>query len=394
MKTKQTSLFFGLLISLSFGVSAQTVPTPDHVVILLLENYGYADIIGNTNSPYINSLVSDPNAALFTQSFALSHPSQPNYIMFYSGNNQGVTTDNTPTGTPYTTCNLGANLISHGKTFTAFSEGLPSVGSLTSTSGSYARKHCPWTNWQGSGTNQVPTTVSQKFSSFPTSTTYSALPQVSFVIPNLDDDMHNPTVFTAPTTYSVTAITNGDAWVNANLNSYVQWAKTHNSLLILTFDEDDGSAGVGTNQITTIFIGQMVQGGSYPEHIDHYSVLRTIEDMYGLTYCGASSSSTSITDCWKTTTGINNTEEQHNIVISPNPAENSATISLLNSSKVNASLSVFTISGQAVNVIQNHIKNNSDESFVIDIRILPAGIYYCKVLLADKTITRKLIISK
>src|SRR5579872_6787143 len=154
MKKNYNSLFLCITLLLSLGLRAQTVPTPDHVVILMMENYGYPDIIGNSNAPYINSLATDPNAALFTQSYALSHPSQPNYVMLYSGNNQGITNDNTPSGTPFTTCNLGASLIANGKTFTAFSEGLPSVGSLASTSGSNARKHCPWTNWQGTGTNQ------------------------------------------------------------------------------------------------------------------------------------------------------------------------------------------------------------------------------------------------
>ena len=396
MKKNYNSLFLCITLLLSLGLRAQTVPTPDHVVILMMENYGYPDIIGNSNAPYINSLATDPNAALFTQSYALSHPSQPNYVMLYSGNNQGITNDNTPSGTPFTTCNLGASLIANGKTFTAFSEGLPSVGSLASTSGSYARKHCPWTNWQGTGTNQVPPTVHQKFSSFPTSTTYSTLPNVSFVIPNLSDDMHDPTSSTAPSTYSVTAITNGDAWVSANLNSYVQWAKTHNSLLILTFDEDDGSIGVGTNQITTIFIGQMVQGGQYSEHIDHYRVLRTIEDMYGITnYCGNSATSTPITDCWKSTTSISSEAFSEDIEIYPNPTPGSAIISFENKNNQKADLAIYTISGQLVNIDQKKISVIAKkESFIVDTGKLTDGVYYCKLTLGEKVITKKLIVSK
>jgi PKD repeat protein len=260
----------------------------------MLENYGYSNIIGNSNAPHINALVSDPNAALFTQSFALAHPSQPNYIRLFSGNHQGITTDAISTSTPFSTCNLGASLISSGHTFAGYSEDLPSVGSLATTSGSYARKHCPWTNWQGTGTNRLPASVGQKFSSFPISSAYSTLPTVSFVIPNLNDDMHNPT-FPTPN-YSVTAISNGDTWVYNNLTNYINWAKANNSLLILTFDEDDGGS---PNKITTIFIGQMVQGGSYSTPINHYNLLRTIEDMYSLPHCDSSAYVAPITNVWK-----------------------------------------------------------------------------------------------
>jgi hypothetical protein len=90
-------------------------------------------------------------------------------------------------------------------------------------------------------------------------------------------------------------IATGDTWLQNHLDAYAQWATTHNSLLIVTFDEDDGSGG---NNIATLFYGQPVKQGTYTEHIDHFDVLRTIEDMYGLSYAGAAASATPITDCW------------------------------------------------------------------------------------------------
>jgi hypothetical protein len=88
----------------------------------------------------------------------------------------------------------------------------------------------------------------------------------------------------------------GDSWLKNNLSGYVQWAKTHNSLLIVTWDENDGSAG---NQIPTIFVGPMVKTGHYSENINHYNVLRTLEDMYGLSHVGNSATATPISDCWQ-----------------------------------------------------------------------------------------------
>ena len=370
-KTKLCALT--LLAGLSLNTFAQAVPKPDHVVILMLENYSYGDIIGNTNAPYLNSLVSDPDAALFTQSFALTHPSQPNYVMLFSGGNQGIYTDAISSSTPFSTCNLGASLISSGYSFAGYSEGLPSVGSLTSTSGTYARKHCPWTNWQGTGTNQLPGSVGQMFTSFPTTAaTFSTLPTVSFVIPNLDDDMHNPTVYSGGN-YSVTAISNGDTWVQNNMANYIAWAKAHNSLFIVTFDEDDS---FGPNQILTMFIGQMVQAGSYSTSINHYSVLRTLEDMYGLTYCDSSAYANTINFCWKATTGI----EEFRIMnskfkIYPNPVTSMLNIQM----SQDDNLKIAEVEVQ--NTLGETLLHNSEivnQKCTLDVSALQAGIYFIK----------------
>jgi hypothetical protein len=76
----------------------------------------------------------------------------------------------------------------------------------------------------------------------------------------------------------------------------VTWAKTNNSLLIVTFDEDQGTS---TNHIATVFVGPMVKPGQYSEHINHYNVLRTLEAIYGLPYAGKSSSVKTIADVWQ-----------------------------------------------------------------------------------------------
>ena len=67
---------------------ANGVPRPDHVVIVIEENHSYGEIIGSSFAPYINSLAT--RGALFTQSYAITHPSQPNYLDLFSGSNQGV----------------------------------------------------------------------------------------------------------------------------------------------------------------------------------------------------------------------------------------------------------------------------------------------------------------
>src|SRR5579859_1102188 len=252
------------------------IAPPDHVVVVMEENHSFSQIIGSSSAPYINSLAQQ--GALFTQSFAVEHPSQPNYLDLFSGSNQGVTDDSCPH--TFSTENLGSELTAAGQSFTGFSENLPSAGSTVCTSGAYARKHSPWINF-----TNIATTANQPFTTFPTD--FSTLPTLSFVIPNLNDDMHDGT------------IAQGDTWLQQHIDSYVQFAKTHNSLLIVTWDEDDNSSN---NQIATIFVGPMVKQGQFSETINHFNVLRTLEDLYGLTHVGSAASATPISDVWKQAT--------------------------------------------------------------------------------------------
>ena len=138
---------------------------------------------------------------------------------------------------------------------------------------------------------------------------FTLLPTVCFVVPNLNNDMHNGS--------DPDRITTGDEWISNNLGGYIQWAKTNNSLFILTFDENDRSPD---NHILTVFTGQRVQAGQYSTRIDHYSVLNTIENMYGLEYLGDSVTHTIITDCWKENSIPSGSNDKTTIdILYPNP---------------------------------------------------------------------------
>jgi acid phosphatase len=257
--------------------AAAGVPRYDHVVLVVEENHSYNEIINGTAAPYIKNTLA-AGGVLFTNSFAIEHPSQPNYIDLFSGSNQAVTSDSCPH--TFTTANEAAQLLAAGDSWSSYSEGLPSVGSTVCTSGAYARKHNPWTNF-----SNVPAADNLPFTSFPSPASFASLPTVSWVIPNLNDDMHDGT------------IAQGDTWLRSRIDAYAQWARNHNSLLIVTWDEDDSSM---SNQIPTILYGAGLTTGRYSERINHYRLLRTIEDMYGLPYAGAASSVTPITDVWST----------------------------------------------------------------------------------------------
>jgi acid phosphatase len=249
------------------------VPEPAHTVVVVMENHSYADIIGNPDAPFINDLAR--RGALFTRSYAITHPSEPNYLALFSGSTQGVSDD----GCPYrfTAPNLAADLIRAGKPFAGYAEDLPGPGSPVCSAGDYARKHVPWADF-----GNVPGSVSLPFTSFPAAA-FARLPSVSFVIPDLCHDMHD---------CSVAA---GDAWLRGNIGPYADWATRHDSLLILTWDEDDGSQA---NHITTIFAGQKVRPGRYAEPTTHYTVLATIEAAYMLPRDARAAAAAPITNIW------------------------------------------------------------------------------------------------
>ncbi len=271
-----------------------TFPKPDHVVIVMEENHGFDQIIGSSSAPYINQLAEE--GALMEDSHGLEHPSQPNYIGLFCGDLMGVPNSSClyKTIRNYTTPNLGSALIAKGYTFSGYSETLPADTFMDCYSGKskltggplYGRKHSPWVNWLGDEVNQLPYSVNKSMEDFPVD--FNDLPTVSFVIPNMDNDMHN-------NTDSMDMIKRGDDWLKAHLGDYIEWAKKNNSLLIFTYDEDDFTP---ENHIPTIFVGAMVKPGKYKDSINHYNVLRTIEKMYDLDKLGYHDRK-AITSIWK-----------------------------------------------------------------------------------------------
>ena len=170
------------------------IPVPDHIVICIMENKAYSQIVNGIFTPHINALKDDPMSATFNQSYGLSHPSQPNYLQLFSGSNQGITNNNLPLQ-HFTTPNLAMELLNVGKTFVSYCEGLPNAGYDGATYIKYARKHNPIANWMGTDSNQVSSALNQPFADFPMD--YAALPTVSLVVPDMNNNMHDGALGTA-----------------------------------------------------------------------------------------------------------------------------------------------------------------------------------------------------
>ncbi|WP_045695989.1 alkaline phosphatase family protein [Streptomyces rubellomurinus] len=267
----------GLWAATATEAQAAGLPTPDHVIVVVMENHSYSQIIGSSSAPYINNTLKAGGANL-TQSYAITHPSEPNYYALFSGSTQGTTDDSCVVVGGFQAPNLASEVLAAGKTWASYNESLPSQGSTTCSSGKYAQKHNPWF-----GFGNVPLNSAMTFAQFPTD--YTTLPKVSFVIPNLCSDMHDCSVST------------GDTWIKNNLGAYAAWAQTHNSLLVMTFDEDNSLSG---NRIPTVFYGAHVTPGSSSSGTyNHYNVLRTLEDLAGTTgHAGNAATASDITGIW------------------------------------------------------------------------------------------------
>ena len=117
MKKKAASL---LLLAAGFAgaLSAQEkdiskgIPRLDHVFVIVMENHGYQQIVGNPNEPYLNNLIQNGKVNLATNYFAVGHPSLTNYLEIVGGSNFGVRSDNAPNwGSKTCTPNLQSGLI-------------------------------------------------------------------------------------------------------------------------------------------------------------------------------------------------------------------------------------------------------------------------------------------
>ena len=269
-----TAVIFAALCLLAAGSHADAaLPRPAHTIVIVEENKTLAQIVGNGSAPFINGLAA--HGALFTDAHGVTHPSLPNYLALFSGltNDNG---DNCPaTGISPNAPNLGSELLAAHLTFGGYAETLPQAGSTVCAAGTYARKHAPWVAF-----DNVPRSLGRPFDELPA---FDALPTLAFLIPDVDDDMHDGT------------IADGDKWLATHLKPLVAWANKNDALIVLTWDEGYDDA----NSIPTIFYGPMVRPGRYPERVDHYNVLRTLEDAYRLPRTGKAATAAPIADCWR-----------------------------------------------------------------------------------------------
>jgi phosphatidylinositol-3-phosphatase len=245
--------------------------TIQHVFVVVMENHSYSQIWNSSSAPYITSLGS--TFARATNYHALTHPSLPNYLDIFGGSNYGITSDCNPSSSCHINAvNLADNLEARGLTWKGYMESMPSPCYLT-TSVNYAPKHNPFIYFDDIRNNparcishDVPyTALASDLASAATT------PNYALITPNLCNDMH------------ACSISTGDTWLKNNLPTLLnsQACTVDKCLLILTWDEDNGRQG---NQVLTIFAGSGAETGGLTSatFYTHFSLLRTVENIFGL----------------------------------------------------------------------------------------------------------------
>lgn len=264
--------------TISSDVDTTPLIHPDHIIFLWLENKGFNTIIGSGSAPFINSLVK--KGTLFTNTYAITHPSYPNYLDFFAGESNGINNDDCIDNSAMTSPNLYTILREAGKSFAWYSEDLPATGSKICIYNDYVEKHNPTTVFAN-----VPDIGNKRFADFPTD--YNQLENVICISPNLVNDMHSGSIYQA------------DKWIKKHLASLADWCTTHNSVFVIYFDESETNED---NRIPVIAVGQQVKA-DYQSGIryDHFSWTKTISAMFSAAdaWTGNLSAAKLVTGCWK-----------------------------------------------------------------------------------------------
>ena len=257
------------------GTSTQP-PTYTHVVWIVMENKQYDQIIGSANAPYLNSLAD--KCGLATNFFAVAHPSLPNYIAMTSGSTQGVADDAGPGSHPLNVDSIFSQL---GTGWRSLEESMSS-NCAAADSGLYAVRHNPavyYTNLTNCGSLDVPLAATPDLSA-----------RFTFITPDTCDDMH-----ACPTQSDIATETRtGDTWLSnfmPKVFATPEWQQGHTAVFV-TWDEDDYS---DSQHIATLVIAPSTPAGLRSgTAYNHYSLLRTTEELLGLPLLGNAGSAVSM----------------------------------------------------------------------------------------------------
>ncbi len=256
----------------------------NHLVVILMENKSYEQVIGNPNAPYLNGLLGQ--GRLFTGYYAVGHPSLPNYLALTSGDFLGCTSDRCPVGS-FAAENLFHEMNQAGVSWMAYAESMPK-NCAPYNSGRYAVRHNPPVYFSdlsttGDGTcatNDVP------FGQLATDLTAGALPQFAWITPNLTDDMHND-LATAPCALGNAIqdeVCQGDGWLSTTLPGLLSDNGQNDVTVLVVWDEAFGSASPGGGgHVPLLELGPGVPAGSTnATPLTHYGLAGALAQWFGL----------------------------------------------------------------------------------------------------------------
>jgi hypothetical protein len=243
---------------------------PAHVAVLVLENREYGQVIGNRSAPYINGLARQ--YALATRSYAIRHPSLPNYLALTGGSTFGIDSDCTDCSVPGS--GLAGQLDSRRISWKAYMESLPHPCFTGSGAGEYAKRHEPFLYYRALAGHKADCDRIVPLTQLTTDERAKGLPRFIWITPNLCNDAHDCPISTA------------DRFLRDLLPALLERLGS-NGVLFLTFDEgtsDDACCklAAGGHVITIVAGPGAGRHARLNVPVDHYSLLQTIEDLFGL----------------------------------------------------------------------------------------------------------------
>jgi phosphatidylinositol-3-phosphatase len=269
------------LAAVACGSAETAPPAPaashvrSHIVVIVMENEEQESVVGSPSAPYINSLAQQ--FGLATESYAIRHPSLPNYLALTSGSTHGVTSD-------CLACHVGGRNLADqiedaGLSWKSYLEGLPRPCFKGPGAGRYAKRHDPFAYYDDIAADPTRCRRRTTFAQLDADLRDDRLPQFALVVPDVCHDMHDCGV---PT---------GDRFLSRLVPRLLRRVGPR-GFVVLTFDEGSTNAGCcgGSRggKIPTIVAGPDVAvGARLDKQVDHYGVLRTIEDAMGLPHLGA-----------------------------------------------------------------------------------------------------------
>ena len=257
--------------ALAVGTASQLPASRhSHVVVIVMENAEYGEVIGSIAAPYVNALAR--RYALATNSFAITHPSLPNYLALTSASTQGISSDCTDCQAPGPS--IVDQLEAAGISWRAYLEGMPSPCFRGAGAGGYAKKHNPFMYYKGVASSPSRCRRLVGFNQLAAALRSGSLPTYVWISPNLCDDGHD------------CGVVAGDRFLARTVPSLLRELGPH-GFLLLTWDEgvsDRGCCGVAHGgHIATILAGPDVRRGARERRpVDHYGALATIEQALGL----------------------------------------------------------------------------------------------------------------
>jgi phospholipase C len=248
-----------------------------HVIIIIMENKGYTEVIGSPDAPYQNELTKKYSSA--SKYFGVYPDSLPNYISIIAGYPY-LTKDKDPgTMTPLKNPTIVNLLQSKNLTWKGYFEDMPDVCHLKDSGKSgYIAHHNPFVYFDIRNDDRCKNTVG--LDNFYKDLSNDTLPNYSFVVPNNIHDSHDSTV------------ADGDKWLSTFVPKIINSKAFNNTTLFIVYDEgqkhDKSGFGSGTYSVTggrlpLILVSPLANNGYVsPTEYTHYNLLATVEKILDL----------------------------------------------------------------------------------------------------------------